>query len=134
MYLWVEMKNPFQKGDAKEYTKIVEDTEVAEFEAELVHPFYATFALARDAEWACRLFVLEMKEDDEEGIGTFINVRHKSPAFVGDEVKFTSTVKSIEGNEIICEFEAKVGDRLIAVGDTGQKVLKKDRIAKLYNT
>ena len=45
-----------------------------------VHPFYSTFALGRDVEWACRQFVLEMKEEDEEGIGTFLNITHKSPA------------------------------------------------------
>ncbi len=131
MYLWVEMNNPFQPGDTKEFQKVVNKNEVATFDAGKVHAFYATFALARDAEWVCRLFVLEMKQDEEEGIGTFVNVTHKSPAQLGDQVDFTSTVQSIEGNEIICSFEAKVGDRLIAIGETGQKILSRDRLKEI---
>ena len=125
------MKNPFQTGDIKHYEKLVAENEVATFESGLVHPFYATFALARDAEWACRLLVLEMKEEEEEGIGTFVNVKHKSPAFVGDSVKFTSKVTSIQGNEIICDFEARVGERLIAEGTTGQKIMKRQRLKEI---
>ena len=123
--------NPFQIGDTKEFQKVVADNEVATFESGNVHTFYATFALARDAEWACRLFVLEMKQEDEEGIGTFVNISHKSPAQVGDQVEFVSTVKSIKANEIICSFEAKVGNRLIASGETGQKILSADRLKEI---
>ena len=36
----------------------------------LVHTVLSTFALGRELEWAARLFVLEMKSVDEEGIGT----------------------------------------------------------------
>ena len=57
------MKHIFKIGDKKIYSKVVNKNETATFEAGEVHPFYATFALARDAEWACRLFVLEMKEE-----------------------------------------------------------------------
>jgi fluoroacetyl-CoA thioesterase len=126
------MKNPFNKGDTKTYTKLVEQADTAAFDSGEVHPVYATFALGRDAEWACRLFVLEMKEADEEGIGTFLNVEHASPALPGSSVVFTASVKSIERNEIICTYEARVGDRLIAKGETGQKILKKEKLEKLF--
>ena len=61
------MKNPFKSGDQKTYRHRVTEADIARFESGLVHPFYATFALGRDAEWAGRLFVLEMKEEGEEG-------------------------------------------------------------------
>jgi hypothetical protein len=41
------------------------------FEGVNVHPVMATFSITRDAEWAGRIFVLAMKEEHEEGIGTF---------------------------------------------------------------
>jgi predicted thioesterase len=88
--------------------------------------------LGRDAEWVCRLFVLEMKEDQEEGIGTFLNISHKSPALLGSKVEFTATVKSIQKNEIICNFTAKVGDRIIAEGEQGQKIIAKQKLEKLF--
>ena len=126
------MKNPFQPGDQKVYEKVVKESETASFEQEQVHPVYSTFALARDAEWTCRLFVHEMKEADEEGIGTMITVHHRSPAKIGSTVTFEATIKSIEGNEIICNYLAKVNDRLIAEGEQGQKIVKKEKLKKLF--
>lgn len=125
------MINPFEIGDTKAYSKVVQENEIAEFDSGVVHPFYGTFALARDAEWAGRLFVLEMKEDDEEGIGTFVHVEHKSPALVGQQVDFTAYLHEVSGNNVVCDFEAWVGDRLVAKGSTGQKIIKKEKLDKI---
>lgn len=128
------MKQLFTPGDRKHFRHLVTLEDTATFEAGQVHPVYATFALGRDAEWACRLFVLEMKEADEEGIGTFLTVHHHSPAILGSEVVFEAEVKSVQGNELICTYHARVGDRLIATGETGQKVLKKEKISRLFGS
>ncbi len=127
------MQNPFQKGDIKTFTKIVLPTEIAEFESGTVHDVYSTFSIAKDAEWCGRLFVLEMKEEDEEGIGTKISVEHKSPAFVGDEVNFIATFEEItERGEIITSFQAFCGNRLIAKGIQGQRILLKTVIDEKF--
>lgn len=125
------MVQPFEIGNKKVFTKVVMPHETAAFESGEVHPFYATFALGRDAEWVCRLFVLEMKETDEEGIGTFLNILHASPAMVNDTVLFEATLQEVNGNEVICGFTAHVGSRLIASGKTGQKVLKKEKLNRI---
>lgn len=125
------MKDIFQKGDLLTTTVNVSEKDIAEFNGEIVHPVYSTFALGRDAEWACRQFVLKMKEDDEEGIGTFLTVQHHAPAKLNEQVTFEATVESIQGNEIICHYCAKVKDRLIADGRQGQKILKKAKIDNL---
>lgn len=125
------MKNPFQIGDKKHFRKRVLPEETARFDSGEVHPFYGTFALARDAEWSSRLFVLDMKEEDEEGIGTFVEVQHLSPALVGDEVEFTAVLVEQQKNNVICSIEAKVGDRMIAKGRTGQKILKKEKLKQI---
>lgn len=127
------MKLLFKPGEQKTYTKLVEGGDTAAFDAGEVHPVYATFALGRDAEWACRLFVLEMKDEDEEGIGTFLHVEHASPALIGQTVVFTATLKEVEGNSVVCKFEAHVGERLIASGQTGQKILKKEKLERLFS-
>ena len=98
------MINPFSIGEQKSYQHEVSHADLASFGDANVHPVYATFALGRDAEWCCRLFVLEMKEEDEEGIGTFLSIKHHSPALLGQTVDFTASVKSMEGNEIICSY------------------------------
>ena len=128
------MINIFRVGDKKLFEKVVEQNDIATFDSGEVHPVYATFALGRDAEWACRLFVLEMKENDEEGIGTFLNVEHISPAVLGSTVIFESCLKEFDGNTVICSFEAKVGERLIAKGETGQKILKKEKLEKIFTS
>lgn len=113
------------------FEKVVQETEIAAFESGIVHHVYSTFCLAKDAEWSTRLFVLEMKEEDEEGIGTFIEVHHRAPAMVNSTVKFTATLDEVNGHEIVCSFVATVGDRIIAEGRTGQKILKKTKINSL---
>jgi predicted thioesterase len=127
------MQNPFKKGDIKTFTKIVLPNEIAKFESGTVHEVYSTFSIAKDAEWSGRLFVLEMKEDGEEGIGTKISVEHKSPAFVGEEIKFVATFEEItERGEIITSFKAFCGDRLIAKGTQGQRILLKSEIDEKF--
>lgn len=112
-------------------TKLVTEQDLAEFETGIVHPFYGTFALGRDVEWACRQFVLQMKEEDEEGIGTFLHINHKSPALLGEAVNITAVVSELNGHVINCTFEVKVDDRLIAEGSQGQKILKKEKLERL---
>lgn len=127
------MIDKFAIGDKKQYVVRVKPEDTASFDSGAVHPVYATFALGRDAEWCCRLFVLEMKESHEEGIGTFLSIEHMSPALVNTEVVFEATVKSIRGNEIICTYEARVGERLIARGEQGQKILLKSKLEHLFS-
>ncbi|MFZ6663829.1 thioesterase family protein [Peijinzhouia sedimentorum] len=128
------MKSIFKKGDKKVYIHKVSEQDVAAFHGETVHPVYATFALARDMEWSGRLFVLDMLEDDEQGIGTFINIDHKSPAFVNEEAQITAIIEEINGHEIICNVEVTVASRVIAKGSTGQKILKKEKLERLFNS
>src|SRR5258706_6978069 len=113
------MKNIFKPGDQKSFKQIVLERDCAIFNGELLHRVCSTFALARDFEWSSRLFFLELKDDDEEGVGTMLYIEHKSPAFVGEEITFTATLETIIKNELICTIQAKVGERIIAVGKTG---------------
>ena len=126
------MKEIFSPGDKKTYRKIIEEADQAIFQGELLHAVCSTFALARDFEYSSRLFFLEIKEGDEEGVGTFLSIDHKSPAFVGEEMNIVATVEKIERNELICSIEARCGARLIASGKTGQKMLKKDRLKQIF--
>jgi predicted thioesterase len=125
------MKLSCSVGEIRIVNKTVTNADLATFETGNVHTFYSTFALGRDVEWACRQFVLEMKEEDEEGIGTFLNITHKSPALLGDEVEIRATLMELEGNTVNCSFEVMVSDRLVAEGTQGQKILKKEKVQRL---
>jgi len=128
------MLSIFKSGDKKEFLRRVTDQDVATFDSGNVHPVLSTFCLGRDAEWVCRLFVIDMKELDEEGIGTFLEINHQSPAFVGEEVTYTGVFDEQHGNSVICKFLVQAGSRIIAQGRTGQKILKKEKINQLFNS
>ncbi|MFT4996592.1 MAG: fluoroacetyl-CoA thioesterase, partial [Flavobacteriales bacterium] len=51
------MKQLFRHGDTKEFYKTVGKKDAAIFNGVQLHPYYSTYALARDAEWTSRLFV-----------------------------------------------------------------------------
>ena len=127
------MKNPFKAGSAKVHTFTVSEHDVAQFETGLVHRVCSTFKLAQEMEWSSRLLVLDMIESDEEGVGTSLEIKHISPAFVGDQVKVTAIFNTLINNELICEIEVNVGDRKIAMGKTGQKILSKHKISQIFN-
>lgn len=126
------MKSVFKPGDNKIYKRIVSEADVAVFHGQVVHKVCSTFTLARDMEWSSRLFVLEMKEEDEEGIGTALSVEHIGPAFPGEEIIYKATVSSIEKNEIICTIEATAAGRKVAMGTTGQKVIPKEKLNQYF--
>jgi predicted thioesterase len=127
------MKSVCAIGDIRKITKTVTEADLATFETGNVHPFYATFALGRDVEWACRQFVLDMKDDDEEGIGTFLNITHKSPALLGDVVEIRALLTELHGNTVNCSFVVMVSDRLVAEGTQGQKILKREKLDRLID-
>ncbi len=118
-------------GDTKTYTKHVTQADFAQFEDGLVHAVCSTFSLAQAAEWAGRLFVLDIKAEDEEGIGTSLIINHKAPAFEGENITIIATLETYNGNDLICSYKATVGDRLVADGKTGQKILKKEKLARI---
>jgi len=126
------MKNLPKVGDVRVYKKKVEEADVAAFHGEVLHHVYSTFSMARDMEWSSRLFFLEMKEDDEEGVGTHLSIDHKAPAFIGDELEISAKVSSLNGNELICDIEVKANEGVVATGKTGQRMLKKDKLNRLF--
>ena len=127
------MKHVFKPGDIKEYRSVVSKGDLAAFQGVAVHGVCSTFALARDIEWTTRQFVLDMKEEDEEGIGTYLEIEHCGPAFVGEEITFRGRFDKLTGHQLVCSFEARVDDRVIARGKTGQKILKLEKIKSLFN-
>jgi len=129
------MKICFKPGDQKHFTKTVTPADLVSFEEGVVlHPVYSTYALGRDFEWTSRLFFLEMKEAGEEGVGTLLHIEHKSPARLGEQVTLTAVVERLEKNELICTLQARVGNRLIATGQTGQKMVSRERLERIFST
>lgn len=122
-----------QKGESITISHIVKNEDVASFQGKVVHNVCSTFTLAREVEWSSRQFVIKYKDDHEEGVGTMLTINHRSPAFVGEKILIEAVVESCISNELICTYKATVGDRLIAEGKTGQKILNKSSLEKIFS-
>ena len=129
------MTNPFHPGDTKTHRYTVVPADFADFGPATggpVHAVLSTFALARELEWAARLFVLEMKAPDEEGIGTELSIQHHAPAFAGETLLIRATFEALHGPALRCAVEAHVGQRLVASGHTGQRIVSRTRLATRF--
>jgi predicted thioesterase len=119
------MKVPFGPGSQRRYVTQVLPEKVAQFQGEVVHPYYSTFALAQDVEWACRQFVLEMKEPDEEGIGTYLSIHHVASVPLGAQVEIVATLLWVQGRTVHCGYEVYWEGRRVAYGEQTQKIIEK---------
>ncbi|MBX2942333.1 MAG: hypothetical protein KF860_08295, partial [Cyclobacteriaceae bacterium] len=60
-------------------------------------------------------------------------IDHLSPAFIGEQLEVIATVAQLNGNELICNIEVKTKNRLVARGKTGQRMLKKEKLNRLFS-
>lgn len=124
----------FNPGTIRTHSFQVKEQDLAQFTEGLVHPVCSTFALAREVEYASRLFVLEGKDESEEGIGTFLEIKHIAPALLGSHVLCKAEVMSYEKQELICKVEVLHKEKLLASCRTGQKLLKKEQLEKIFSS
>ena len=113
-------------------TEVTAD-KLAAFDDGVVHPVYGTFALGRDAEWACRLFVLEMLDAGEEGIGSYLDIEHLAPAPLNSRIRIIATLEEVKGIEVRCRYQVFSGERLIARGRQHQKIISMERFRRYLN-
>jgi predicted thioesterase len=105
--------------------------DVPVFDGKIIHPVCSTYKLTQEAEWAGRRVLLQMLEGEEEGIGSAITLAHHSPAHVGKTISITAKPVSLAGNKLICSFEARMEDTLVADGTTEQTILPRKVIDKI---
>lgn len=125
------MRNRFKKGDQKRHRFIVKEQDFATFNGEVVHPVCSTYKLGQEMEWSSRLFMLDIIDEDEEGVGTMLHIDHLNPVFVGQEVELIATFESFEDRNLLCNIEVYSQEQLVAKGRTGQKLLKRSSLNTL---
>lgn len=105
------------------------DFEQAEPGLGRLHPVYATYWLTRHAELASRKIILPFLEQDEEGIGYEVRIRHLASALPGMRVDLTARLREQRGNRVYADVEAvnELGD-VIGEGGTTQVVLPRDAL------
>jgi len=67
---------------------------------------YATPALVGHMEYTCRDFVLEHLDDNEDTVGTRVEIDHMAPTMSGMWVDIKATISDIQGRLVTFDFEA----------------------------
>jgi fluoroacetyl-CoA thioesterase len=128
------MRDGFMAGVTGKARFTVDDTMLASFEGEVVHPVLGTATLVHYLELAGRRVILPYLEDHEEGVGHAISVVHRAPAHPGTTVVATATLTSFTGNRVVTRVAARSSTgTLIADGEFTQVILPKDVITAIMN-
>jgi len=125
---------PYKIGDIYEIEVITDETMRAEFEGVLIHNLYSTWSLVYHSELASRRLLEKYLEDDEQGIGYSICIKHLAPTKIGKKVKIKAILRAVEGNKFICDIEGYNEDGYkIAEGYQVQVFMKKDELKRKLN-
>ena len=98
-----------------------------------VHPLYATFAIVEHAEYVSRCLIRSHLRDDEDAVGSAVEIRHLGPAGVGAVITHEARFREEERGRIICDVEVREGERVIAACVTVQQVLPRATVMSLYD-
>jgi fluoroacetyl-CoA thioesterase len=112
-------------------TYCVHPDDLATFRGVTIHYVCSTFALAREFEYAGRLVYESGQQADEQAIGVTVAVEHLAPAFVGTELEIEATPISFSKGVLACKVSAYSAGKLIATGQTTQKVLPASTIKRI---
>ena len=107
------MKDSFKEGNTITRRFTVDETRTisvagGEFNV------YATPEMIRDIEQTCKRYILEFAGDNEESVGTQVNIAHVGATVMGMSVEITATVKTLDRRRVV--FDISVKDDLEEVG------------------
>ncbi len=103
------MKNSFQPGVTLTRRVEIDSDRTISFMGDDCR-VYATPALLRDIEHACRDLILEHAEAGEDSVGAFVSISHSAPTLLGMWADITVTVTAVEGRRV--RFEVGAHDPL----------------------
>jgi len=125
---------PYTIGDYYEIEVITNETMRAKFEGVIIHNLYSTWSLVYHAELCARRLLEKYLEDNEQGIGYSICIKHLAPTKIGKKVQIRAILRSVENNKFICDIEGYNEDgKKIAEGYQIQVFMKKDELEKRIN-
>ncbi len=75
-------------------------------------------------EWAARNAIRPFLDEDEDSVGTVVNIRHLAATPVGMAVRFTATVVAVEDRHVEFRVEARDEKELIGEGTHERFVIK----------
>jgi len=126
---------PGMKIGHKETLRItVKEEMFAEFGGAIVHPAYSTAWMVYHMEWASRKIILPYLEEEEEGMGASVSVKHLAPGRLDDELIITATLISHTERSVVTEVKVHGPDGLIGMGEVKQAILPKLKIQSMLSS
>ena len=117
--------HPIPEGyEARLGVVVTEDMTVEFGELGTVHPVYATYWMAKHMEEAGRKLIVDFFEQDEDGVGSALSLRHLAPVVPGTRIEVVARHIRTDGNRVFAHVRAidEAGE-LIGEGTTEQVVL-----------
>ena len=127
------------KGYQATFDLVVREDMTVDFEQDpplgKLHPVYATYWLTKHMELVSRKVILPFLEEDEEGIGFEVSVKHSASALPGMRVSIVGEHVKTEKNRVYthCEAYSELGDKL-GEGAVTQVILERGRLEHLLTT
>jgi len=121
------MKSTLSAGLSATRSLVVDTDRTIDFLGETLR-VYATPALVRDFEYACREFLLDYLDAGEDSVGTGISVSHEGATLRGMNVQITVTVAKIEGRLVTFSLHAKDDVEQISQGSHSRFVVDVEKL------
>jgi predicted thioesterase len=122
------MKSGLTLGHQETLVITVTKEMAASFGGEMVHATLSTVSMVYYMEWVGRKVILPFLEEDEEGIGGAISVKHCAPAPIGKQITFVATVIDITDRKVVCSVIAKHNRAIVGEAEFTQMILPKAQI------
>ncbi|HXY05833.1 MAG TPA: thioesterase family protein [Burkholderiaceae bacterium] len=121
------MKSTLSTGLSATRSLVVDTERTIDFLGEALR-VYATPALVRDFEYACREFLLDHLDAGEDSVGTGISVSHEGATLRGMNVQITVTVAKIEGRLVTFTLHARDDVEQISQGSHSRFVVEVEKL------
>jgi fluoroacetyl-CoA thioesterase len=125
------MKSSLNIGDQATVTIEVTEAMCPAFDGVVVHRVCSTWDMAHHMEVAARRVLAPHLGDDEEGIGSHIDIDHVSPAPVGTAMLVRAEAVELDASTLVCTIEARQGDTVFATGRQIQRIFSSATIADI---
>ena len=123
------MRRGLVLGSEESIEIVVTEDMFAAFEGEVIHPVYSTVAMTYHMEWVSRKIILPYLEEDEEGMGASVQLKHMAASPLGTVVTLTASVSELRANLVKTQVIARNHLGVIGQGEVVQVILPKEVIA-----